>query len=178
MASPSSFSRVVTVVFVLNVLVKAALALAGVFAFGEATEEIVTANLPVVPRTVVSALVVANTIFSFPLPLVPVFRWLRRAQGGAAEPSARYQAVQRTAVVLGIGAVAVALPSFSLAMGFMGSLTLPFLTFIFPALFYYRLHGRRSGLAMKATLLFVVVAGAVGLVAGLAANVAIAIGHH
>jgi len=70
--------------------------------------------------------------------------------------------------------VAACLPSFSLAMGFMGSLTLPFLTFIFPALFYLKLH-KPEGL-VRAVCVLVIGCGGLGLVCGLASNVAIAAG--
>ena len=46
------------------------------FAYGAATEEVVSANYTKWAAQAVSILIVANTWLSFPLPLIPVFRWL------------------------------------------------------------------------------------------------------
>ena len=59
-------------------------------------------------------------------------------------------------------------------MGFMGSLTLPFLTFIFPATFWYKLHGRRQGMVAALAVGAVTVSGVLGLVAGFTSNLVIA----
>ena len=80
----------------------------------------------------------------------------------------------RTSVVLFCGALAVAVPNFALAMGFMGSITLSFLTFIFPAAFYLRLHGAGGGTKMRVACYIVVFVGALGGVAGIASNIALA----
>ena len=180
MENPASFGSVVSVVFVLNILVKVTFALAGVLAFGTDTDEILTTNLPSAPRLAVSCLIVANTLLSFPLPLVPVFRMLKKRSDDCDDDySSSVQAIQRTLVVLFCGLVAASLPSFSLAMGFMGSLTLPFLTFIFPALFYFKLHVNgedNSSSLLKIVLIIVVVVGFLCLVSGLVSNAAIASG--
>ena len=47
--------------------------------------------------------------------------------------------ISQTALVIFCGCVAVAVPDFGLAMGFVGSFTLAFLTCIFPSIFYVRL---------------------------------------
>lgn len=65
------------------------------------------------------------------------------------------------------------------AMGFMGSLTLSFLTFIFPASFYLRIHGREAGIGTKFACVLVAAFGVVGGLAGIYSNVLLAIseGH-
>ena len=82
-------------------------------------------------------------------------------------------ALHRSILVCGCGAVAVLIPNFVLAMGFMGSLTLPFLTFIFPALFFLKLH--RSNCFTRLCCCVVIVVGVLGCVAGLASNIHLAL---
>ena len=189
MARPRLFPRVVGAVFAVNVALKAAFTVVCFLAYGAATAEVVAANYPHTARTVVSVLIVANTALSFPLPLVPVFRMLgcaidaappppsgSKPGAGAAAAGAWARAAQRTLVVLFCGAVSVAVPNFTLAMGFMGSLTLSFLTFIFPATFYLKLHGAGASLPMKAACSTVVLAGVLGGIAGIASNIALATG--
>ena len=84
---------------------------------------------------IISLLVALNTLLTFPMPLVPVFGALVQAQGGSSPVR---DAIQRTAVVLFCGVVAISIPDFGIAMGFVGSFTLAFLTFIFPTVFYIR----------------------------------------
>jgi len=89
MEKPEHFGKVVSGVFTVNVLVKVVFAMCGVFAFGTETDEIITSNLPGKWKGALGGLVVANTLLSFPLPLVPVFRMLKVKGGndsnGAAE---------------------------------------------------------------------------------------------
>jgi hypothetical protein len=59
-------------------------------------------------------------------------------------------------------------------MGFMGSITLSFLTFIFPSTFYLKLHGANASVGMKCACGFVIGFGVLGGVAGIASNVALA----
>lgn len=84
-------------------------------------------------------------------------------------------AVRRSCVVIFCGITAVALPSFPIAMGFMGSITLPFLTFIFPCTFYLKMFWREISTARAACLLAIAIFGAFGCVAGLASNTLLAI---
>jgi vesicular inhibitory amino acid transporter len=175
MKTPSQFGSVVSTVFIANIAQKAAFTFAGYFAYGSETNPVLTANLPEVAKFLTSALIVFNTTVSFPLPLVPVWRTFGVLAGG--ETGAQWNAAVRTAVVLFCGAVAVAVPDFALAMGFMGSLTLPFLTFIFPSVFYMRLHGASLGGGTKLCCCVITVLGVFGCAAGMAANVALAMNH-
>jgi vesicular inhibitory amino acid transporter len=175
MKSPEKFGTVVSTVFVANIAQKAAFTFTGYYAYGGATNPVLTANLPKVAKVLTSALIVFNTSVSFPLPLVPVWRTLKVMQEPG--PGATYKALVRTAVVLLCGAVAVAVPDFALAMGFMGSATLPFLTFIFPSVFYVRLHGPTLGIATKLCCYAITLCGVFGCAAGLAANANLAMNH-
>jgi hypothetical protein len=82
--------------------------------------------------------------------------------------------VERTAVVVVCAAAATGIPNFALAMGFMGSVTLPLLTFVFPALFYLKLHGEGAGGGMRLACVVVILAGGLGCVGGLASNIHLA----
>ena len=184
MKEPAKFPRVVGGVFAINMVLKTAFALVGFFGFGTSVQQVLTNNLSPIPRLAVSILIVANTALAFPLPLIPVFRFLKgrrmkSPEGGAPraanEHSPGIQAVQRTLVVLVCGLVAACIPDFALAMGFMGSLTLAFLTFIFPCAFYLRIHHQRSSVAVKVACVFVIVMGVLGSIAGIASNIALAL---
>jgi len=169
MAEPERFGCVVSAVFISNIIIKAVFGLIGFFAFGAVTNSVITTNFEPYPRLVISVLVALNTLFSFPLPLVPVFKALKHAQGGTT--SAACDALQRTVVVLICGVVAIAVPNFGVAMGFMGSLTLPFLTFVFPTVFYVRLHRQRLHSTTIVWSYTVACVGALGCVAGLFSNI-------
>ena len=173
MAHPERFGCVVSTVFASNIVTKALFGLLCFFAFGPATEKVVTSNFSPMPRLIISVLVAANTLLSFPLPLIPVFKALKSARGDTSDApgSAMCNACERTAVVLLCGSVAVVVPDFGIAMGFMGSLTLPFLTFIFPTVFVVKLHRQRLGAVIVAWSYFVACAGALGGVAGMYANI-------
>ena len=81
--------------------------------------------------------------------------------------------MQRSAIVLACGGAAVALPNFAVASGLAGALMQPFLTFIFPALFFVRLHRPTLSPPMVACCYAVATVGALGCVAGLASNISI-----
>ena len=199
MARPRLFPRVVGTVFVVNALLKMGFAFLLCRAFGGEVAPVVAANFPsAVARRAVSLLVCANALFSFPFPLVPVFRTLgcpaepvgeavtATVEGGEAAPlmgnqkrgpgrrsSGGRAVAARCLVVLACGAVAVLVGNFAVVMGLMGSVTLSLLTFIFPATFYMRLH-QPQGLTRLACLA-VVTAGVVGGLAGTASTVYLAL---
>eukprot|EP00750_Incisomonas_marina_P012970 INCI17193.6.p1 GENE.INCI17193.6~~INCI17193.6.p1 ORF type:complete len:518 (-),score=63.53 INCI17193.6:719-2272(-) len=191
MAEPRHFSKVVSVVFITNIALKTAFSIVCYLAYGQHTVEVVSGNFQDWCSKVVSVLIVVNTCLSFPLPLVPVFKACSIAAGAAPKAipkgdgtqenqpkcwhSCCARAVLRTLVVLGCGLVAIAIPNFALAMGFMGSLTLSFLTFIFPTSFYLRIHGREAGIGTKLACVLVAAFGVIGGVAGIYSNVLLAI---
>ena len=92
------------------------------------------------------------------------------------KPRSRFEsAARRSAVVIFCGITAVALPSFPVAMGFMGSITLPFLTFIFPCGFYLKMFWHEISAARATCLIVIAALGAFGCVAGLISNTLLAI---
>lgn len=101
---------------------------------------------------------------------------LLTAASTASQPSSTkaWKAAKRTLVVLFCGGCAFAVPSFAVAMGFMGSITLSFLTFIFPATFYLKLHGGNASVMVRFACIFVICFGVLGGTAGIASNIAIA----
>lgn len=176
MAKPERFGCVVKAVFISNIIVKAVFGLVGFFAFGSDTNDVLTSNFSATPRLIISILIAANTMLSFPLPLVPVFKALRAAQDDST--SSTSHALQRTAVVLLCGAVAIAVPDFGIAMGFMGSLTLTFLTFVFPTVFFIRLHRSRLNVVSITCTYCVTCIGALGGIAGLYSNILLVVQGH
>ena len=167
MSQPKDFPAVVVSVFSLNMVMKVVFALSGFYAYGTAVSQVFTNSLPSTPRLAVSILIVLNTFLSFPLPLIPVFRFLK-PRGN--------EFLHRTLIVLCIGAVSALVPNFGLAMGFMASLTLAFLTFIFPTLFLITIHGKDLGIATKCAAYLTMFMGGVGGVCGLIAKANLAVG--
>ena len=84
-----------------------------------------------------------------------------------SEHNALVQFFQRSTVVVVCGLTAASVPNFALAMGFMGSLTLALLTFIFPCTFLLKMHGPRLDRITKVCCCLVIVAGILGSIAGI-----------
>jgi vesicular inhibitory amino acid transporter len=181
MAQPRQFKQVVSSVFAANIVMKAVYCYCGFLAYGEGTKQVLTANLPQAAKVATSALIVANTLLSFALPLVPVFRRLKLLESeftAGADHDLKpklLRALWRTLIVLFCGAVAAVVPDFALAMGFMGSLTLAFLTFIFPTVFFMRLHWARITVLGAACCCTIALVGCLGCAAGIASNIALAL---
>ena len=97
--------------------------------------------------------------------------WAQVAAAQSYELKGFKAALMRSVVVLLCGVVAFAIPNFAVAMGFMGSLTLSCLVFIFPSMFYLKLHGERLGGAAKAGLYLIAITGVVGAVTGIASTI-------
>jgi len=170
MSDKSKFTTVVTSVFATNILLKAIFTFLGALAYGDATGQILTENFSSSRvRSAVNVLIAVNIIMSFPLPLIPVFNAIRKYRNSESKNFQNF--LVRSAIVIACGAVAVGIPDFGTAMGLMGSITLPFLTFIFPGLFFVRLHGTELALSFRFLCYFVVVFGAFGAVLGLFSNI-------
>ena len=177
MAQPREFKLVVCSVFAANIVIKAVYCYIGFLAYGEGTKQVLTANLPQAAKVATSALIVANTLLSFALPLVPVFRRLKLLESEFPNAEVKpklLRALWRSLIVLFCGAVAAVVPDFALAMGFMGSLTLAFLTFIFPTVFFMRLHWAHITVVSAACCCTIALVGCLGCAAGIASNIALA----
>ena len=99
MAEPGHFKKVVAGVFTVNMIMKTLFGLIGFFAYGMAVDQVLTNNLNATPRLAVSVLIVANTVFSFPLPLIPVFRYLKKKTKKAKKKAKK--TTKRTTTVQG-----------------------------------------------------------------------------
>lgn len=175
MKSPQDFPLVIGVVFSVNILLKSGFTLCCFFAYGVDTTPVVSANFSHVAKLAVSLLIAINTWLSFPLPLLPVFRTIKSAlEAAGTETSSAGEAAIRSGVVLLCGTLAVLLPNFAVAMGFMGSITLSFLTFIFPATFYLRLKRDQIGNPTILWAWLVVLVGVLGGIAGVASTITLA----
>ena len=152
----------------MNIALKLAFTLCGYFAYGADTAPVLAANFPRTPKVVVCSFIVANTLLSFALPLIPVFRNLTKlAEANGVELGRRGAWLMRSATVILCGVLACAIPNFAVVMGFMGSLTLSLLTFIFPSVFYMRLYRAQLGRAATAGLSFIACMGVVGGLTGI-----------
>eukprot|EP00940_MAST-03C_sp_MAST-3C-sp2_P001592 g1592.t1 len=178
MENKGSFGSVVAAVFASNIALKAIVTVTGVLAYGGDTDPVFTANLPHKVGVAVAILVALNTVLSFPLPLIPVFRAIEKyRQSDDTRPAtAAFRGfLDRSLVVLMCGIVATAVPNFAIAMGFMGSVTLPFLTFIFPACFFMKLHWPHLSNVQIFSLFAIVCIGCFGCIAGLVSNTLLSI---
>ena len=156
--------------FTTNILLKSVFTFLGALAYGRATGQILTENFSSsTVRSAVNVLIAVNTVMSFPLPLIPVFNTIRKYRKSQNLTFQNF--IVRSSIVVLCGSVGVGIPNFGTAMGLMGSITLPFLTFIFPGLFYIRLHGPELSVTMTFFCWFVVVFGVVGAVLGLFSNI-------
>ncbi|CAN6297279.1 unnamed protein product [Urochloa humidicola] len=129
---------------------------AGYIAYGDATMDIVTLNLPNTWSTaaVKSAMCVALAL-TFPIMMHPIHEivearllgWLRRKQrgggGGGVVERVALQA-SRVAVVAALCAVACFVPAFGSFASLVGSTVCALLSFVLPALFHLRVAGARA----------------------------------
>lgn len=120
MREKNHFGSVVAIVFIVNIALKAIFTGAGVLAYGDEVDPILTANLPVYARSSMAILIAVNTWMSFPLPLIPLFRMIREMRGKTR--SCVIPFLERSVVVFFCGIVAVAVPNFAICMGYVDSL--------------------------------------------------------
>ncbi|CAN6314706.1 unnamed protein product [Urochloa humidicola] len=155
---------------------------AGYLAYGDATMDIVTLNLPNTWSTaVVKVAMCVALALTFPIMMHPIHEivearllgWLRRKQrgggGGGVVERAAVQA-SRVAVVAALCAVACFVPAFGSFASLVGSTVCALLSFVLPALFHIRVAGASAmkravdwgilvfGLAFAAHGLYTVVA--------------------
>ncbi|CAL4936710.1 unnamed protein product [Urochloa decumbens] len=131
---------------------------AGYLAYGDATMDIVTLNLPNTWSTaaVKVAMCVALAL-TFPVMMHPIHEivearllaWLRKqhAAGGVVERAALQ--ASRVAVVAALCAVACFVPAFGAFASFVGSTVCALLSFVLPALFHLRVVGAAGASAAR-----------------------------
>ncbi|KAL6894336.1 hypothetical protein ACP4OV_008434 [Aristida adscensionis] len=131
----------------------------GYLAYGDATMDIITLNLPSTWSTaaVKVALCIALAL-TFPVMMHPIHEivearvvpaggWLRR-RGGAAERAALH--VSRVAVLAALSAIACFVPAFGAFASFVGSTVCALLSFVLPALFHLRVVGPTASPGQRA----------------------------
>ncbi|WVZ61016.1 hypothetical protein U9M48_010956 [Paspalum notatum var. saurae] len=131
----------------------------GYLAYGDATADIVTLNLPRGwPTAAVKVALCVALALTFPVMMHPIHEivearvlppggWLRR-RGGAAERAALH--ASRVAVLVTLSALACFVPAFGSFASFVGSTVCALLSFVLPALFHLRVVGAGAGAGQRA----------------------------
>ncbi|XP_015690543.2 amino acid transporter ANT1-like [Oryza brachyantha] len=122
----------------------------GYLAYGDATRDIVTLNLPNNWSTAAVKIVLCVALaLTFPMMMHPIHEiaearlfppggWARKRGGGVERAAVRSS---RVAVVAALSAVACFVPAFGEFASFVGSTVCAMLSFVLPALFHLRLVG-------------------------------------
>lgn len=166
-------SALVTILFAL-------FGVAGYVAFGSATRDIITLNLPSdAPVTIAVRLAFCLGLFcTYPIMMFPVFNVIEGplfgyiASRGAGGPTSRLETKRtlfRIVVVLTTLAVALTIPNFGLFVSLIGSTACCSLAFVLPCYFHLRLCRPRLVVRIIDTL--IIMLGIVGAVVGLQAAV-------
>ncbi|KAJ1254579.1 hypothetical protein BS78_K027900 [Paspalum vaginatum] len=131
----------------------------GYLAYGDATTDIITLNLPRGwPTAAVKVALCVALALTFPVMMHPIHEivearvlppggWLRR-RGAAAERAALH--ASRVAVLATLSAVACFVPAFGSFASFVGSTVCALLSFVLPALFHLRVAGAGAGAGQRA----------------------------
>ncbi|XP_022097656.1 vesicular inhibitory amino acid transporter-like [Acanthaster planci] len=173
MRNRAQFNRMVNCTYFITGVLNIAYALFAYLSFGLETKEFITYNMPLGPlQAAVSMLFVIKSLLSYPLMLFLIVNsvdsmklsFLPPCSGATPDrmPPA-WAMIFRALLVLFTLFLAVVVPHFTLLMGVTGSLTSPWLDFIFPCLFYLKL--KRKSLAWWEVVINWVIVG-VGLVGG------------
>ncbi|PIK44794.1 putative vesicular inhibitory amino acid transporter-like [Apostichopus japonicus] len=146
--------------------------------FGEDTREFITYNMPLgLLQASVSLMFVIKSLLSYPLMIFLIVNTVDAlglsyipncfGQRDGESPS-KWAYIFRILLVMFTLLLAVVVPHFTLLMGFTGSLTAPWLDFIFPCLFHLKLRKDRLSywtIAINWGVIFVgVIGGVIGLV--------------
>ncbi|CAG0906566.1 unnamed protein product, partial [Cyprideis torosa] len=135
----------------------------GFLTWGEATQEVITNNLPTQGfKAFVNFVLVIKALLSYPLPYFAAVDLIQNALF-RGPPDTPFDSVfdkegelktKGMAIRLGLVfftvMVAVVIPHFALLMGFIGSITGTMLSFIWPTYFHLKLKGDELDLATKA----------------------------
>ena len=173
MAEPRRFVPVLTSGIVAVVAIFLTFGLAGYLAYGEETEEVVTLNLP--HNALVAAvqlLYCMGLLLTYPVMMFPavqlvedfgrVAAWIGKAPGSSLVRHLARQRALRTAMVVVTVIIAVTVPHFTLFINLIGSVACSSLAFIFPSLFYYKLHSDTISAPMIAAVVGCGLFGAIG----------------
>ena len=143
MREKHKFTRALALSYFIATLVKLSFSVFAFLSFGSKTDEVILNNLPVGPFSmIISFVFVINLIFSFALPLHPVFV-LFEENGVIKNAFSRIPLLGsiliRVTVVLSVVLVAIIFPKFALILSFAGSIDIAFFTLIFPCVLYLKL---------------------------------------
>ncbi|XP_033626571.1 vesicular inhibitory amino acid transporter-like [Asterias rubens] len=177
MSDRSKFNVMVNFTYVITGVLNIAYALFAYLSFGLDTKEFITYNMPLGPlQGAVSMLFVIKSLLSYPLMLFLVVNSVDSMKLSFLPPCSgptpdrmppAWAMIFRALLVLFTLLLAVVIPHFTLLMGVTGSLTSPWLDFIFPCIFYLKL--KRNSLACWEVCLnwFIIGVGFVGGIVGL-----------
>ncbi|XP_066333719.1 amino acid transporter ANT1-like [Miscanthus floridulus] len=134
----------------------------GYLAYGDATKDIITLNLPSTwSTTAVKVVLCIALALTFPVMMHPIHEivearllapggWLRKRchVGGAMGRAALH--ASRVAVLVALSAIACFVPAFGSFASFVGSTVCALLSFVLPALFHLYIVGHAAGAAQRA----------------------------
>ncbi|XP_072012999.1 vesicular inhibitory amino acid transporter-like [Amphiura filiformis] len=151
MADRTQFNKVLNITYVITGVLNILYALFAFLTFAENTHEFITYNMPLGPiQATVSSLFVIKSMLSYPLMLfivvnsvdameLPYLPPCYNPDGQINRLPPIWAMIFRGLLVAFTLFLAVCIPHFTLLMGVTGSLTSPWLDFIFPSLFYMKL---------------------------------------
>ncbi|KAM6976697.1 vesicular inhibitory amino acid transporter-like [Aplochiton taeniatus] len=155
MAKPSEFHCMMDWTHISACILKGLFALVAYLTWADATQEVITDNLPSTIRAVVNIFLVAKALLSYPLPFFAAVEVLEKSlfqEGGRAMfpdcygPGGRLKSWGlglRCGLVVFTLLMAIFVPHFALLMGLTGSLTGAGLCFLLPSLFHLKLLWRK-----------------------------------
>ncbi|XP_057805888.1 amino acid transporter AVT3B-like [Salvia miltiorrhiza] len=154
MKDKSKFGRILCLTMIIIAAIYGAFGVMGYFAFGNDTQDIITANMGKgLLSTFVQLGLCINLFFTFPLMMNPVYEvFERRLWEG------RYCIWLRWMLVLAVCLVALFVPNFADFLSLVGSSTCCVLGFVLPALFHYltfkdEMSRRQAGLDLAVIVL-------------------------
>lgn len=175
MKRKEKFPLTLTFVMTLITIIYVSFGAVGYAAYGEATRDIITLNLPHDWSTIAVKLALClGLLFTFPVMLVPVFEILERSLQQKESFGDKYSdqtqgvlfSVVRIALVLFIALVAAGVPGFGLFISLIGSLACASLSFIVPALCHLILFKSDLNWFWVGKDIFLIVFGTVGAICG------------
>ena len=179
MKDRTQFNKVINTTYVITGVLNLTYALFAFLTFAENTHEFITYNMPLGPiQATVSSLFVIKSMLSYPLMLFIVVNSVDAMELPYLPPCYNPQAqdsrfpplwamIFRGLLVFFTLFLAVCIPHFTLLMGVTGSLTSPWLDFIFPSLFYIKLKKHKLHIFEIGFNYFIVVIGFIGGLIGL-----------
>ena len=172
--APTLYPRFTLVSYSLISSIYIAVAAAGYVAYGSQTADNVLNNIDTVGAAAViakiaRAVIVVHICTAYPLPLYPIAKFFEAAfaidqMTAAREATARI--VMRTCIVVASIFVALVVPFFGDILSLVSALSIIVIAFVFPPIFYYRLHQQHTA-ASLALMLTVAVLGVGASVIGI-----------